>query len=79
MLEDKILPANVTSIPYETAQALFYSGQAAMFFGGDWNVGTFEDQDGFNYSAFRLPEMMDLKGICIYQHILKESGPGYPS
>ena len=62
MVDDKILPATVTSIPYETAQALFFSGKAAMFFGGDWNVGTFEGQDEFNYSAFRLPEMMDYPG-----------------
>src|SRR5690606_36857947 len=48
------LPAGFEALTYNDSNALFATGQAAMYFDGSWSVGTFKDV-AFEWSVFAVP------------------------
>jgi len=56
--DEGLFPQNIASVDYETAQALFYSERAAMFYGGSWNMAVW---DGKNSAA--PPEFAEKWGM----------------
>jgi raffinose/stachyose/melibiose transport system substrate-binding protein len=61
------LPAGFEALTYNDSNALFATGQAAMYFDGSWTLGTFSDVD-FEWSVFAppVPEAGDDAYICFH-------------
>ena len=50
------LPKGQEAVSYYDAQQLFLQGEAAMFFGGSWDIATFEKENpSFKWSVFATP------------------------
>ncbi len=61
------LPDGQEALVYYDSQALFETGQAAMFFGGSWDIPTFEkDIADFEWGVFATPP---LEGAGPLRHI----------
>lgn len=63
------LPKGQEAVSYYDAQQLFLQGQAAMFFGGSWDISTFENENpGFKWNIFATPSKsgQDTKYICFH-------------
>jgi raffinose/stachyose/melibiose transport system substrate-binding protein len=67
--DEGLFPQNIASIAYETAQALFFSSQAAMFYGGTWNMAVWDGTNGAappdfkdSYGMFSMPAIDSGRG-----------------
>ncbi len=59
-----------TGLDYDGAVTAFKLGKAAMHFNGVWATGTFEQQEGLNFSAVPLPPMMGEPAAWAGSHTL---------
>jgi len=60
------LPEGFQAISYNDSNALFATGQAAMFFDGSWSIGTYEGVD-FDWSVFAVPPPAGKPGhVCFH-------------
>lgn len=60
------LPEGYRGISYNDSNALFATGQAAMFFDGSWSIGTYSDID-FEWSVFAPPPPPGKPGyVCFH-------------
>ncbi len=60
------LPAGYKALSYNDSNALFATGQAAMYFDGSWTIGTFKDVD-FAWSVFPVPPPAGKPGyVCFH-------------
>ncbi len=60
------LPEGFQAISYNDSNALFATGQAAMFFDGSWSIGTYEGVD-FDWSVFAVPPPQGKPGyVCFH-------------
>lgn len=67
--DEGLFPQNIATIAYETAQALFFSGKASMFYGGTWNMAVWEGTNGAappdfkdKYGMFAMPSIDSGRG-----------------
>lgn len=51
--EGGVFGPNVHALPYEAAQAQFYTGQASMFYGGTWTLAIWNGSNGLAPPEFR--------------------------
>jgi len=59
-----------SGLDYDGAVTAFKLGKAAMHFNGVWATGTFEKQEGLNFSAVPLPAMMGQPAAWSGSHTL---------
>ncbi|MBI9103594.1 MAG: extracellular solute-binding protein [Spirochaetales bacterium] len=60
------LPGGYQALSYNDSNALFATGQAAMYFDGSWSIGTFKDVD-FEWSVFAVPPPSGQPGyVCFH-------------
>lgn len=58
-----------SGIPYPDGKILFETGQAAIYPGGSWEISGFDENAGFEYSAFRTPHPDSQDTCFIVDHI----------
>lgn len=60
------LPNGYRALTYQDSNALFASGQAAMYFDGSWSIGTYGEVD-FSWSVFAVPPPAGQPGyVCFH-------------
>jgi raffinose/stachyose/melibiose transport system substrate-binding protein len=60
------LPQGFEALTYNDSNALFATGQAAMYFDGSWTIGTFNDVS-FEWSVFAVPPPAGKPGyVCFH-------------
>ena len=58
-----------SGIPYPDGKILFETGQAAIYPGGSWEISGFDENAGFEFSAFRTPHPDGQDTCYIVDHI----------
>ena len=62
------LPENQQLLTYSDSLQLFLQGQAAMWFGGSWDIPFFEaEQPSFEWSVFPVPPPTGIDGFVTFQ------------
>jgi raffinose/stachyose/melibiose transport system substrate-binding protein len=61
------LPENAAIINSQTSKELFLSGQAAMLFGGSWDLQKISEEADFNWDVFAVPARFGSRTYVIFQ------------
>jgi branched-chain amino acid transport system substrate-binding protein len=61
------LPPNAAFINSQTSKELFLSGQAAMLFGGSWDLQKISEEAGFEWDVFAVPAPFFSSTYVIFQ------------
>lgn len=61
-IDDGILDPQSNELDEDAMKSVFYSGRAAAYFGGSWDIPGHEANAGFDYGVFLFPQYADVPG-----------------